>query len=55
MNFRNQQHKARPKKNTLIIGQNQVIEAIKQGKQLERIFLVNTLYGKVIEEIYKLA
>ncbi|WP_018611954.1 23S rRNA (guanosine(2251)-2'-O)-methyltransferase RlmB [Segetibacter koreensis] len=55
MNFRNQQHKPRPKKNTLIVGRNKVIEAIQQGKQLERIFLVSTIHGEVIEEIKKLA
>lgn len=55
MNFRNQQHKPRPKKSTLIIGRNKVIEAIQQGKQLERIFLVSTIHGEVINEINKLA
>jgi len=55
MNFRNQQHKPRPKKNTLIIGRNKVIEAIQQGKQLERIFLVSTVHGEVIDQINKLA
>jgi 23S rRNA (guanosine2251-2'-O)-methyltransferase len=55
MNFRNQQHKPRPKKNTLIIGRNKVIEAIQQGKQLERIFLVSTVHGEAVDEIKKLA
>lgn len=55
MNFRNQQHKPRPKKSTLIIGRNKVMEAIKQGKQLERIFLVSTVHGEAVDEIKKLA
>ncbi len=55
MNFRNQQNKPRPKKNALIVGRNKVIEAIQQGKQLERIFLVSTVHGEVIDEIKRLA
>ena len=55
MNFRNQQHKPRPKKNTLIVGRTKVLEAIQQGKQLERIYLANTIHGDVIDEIKKLA
>src|SRR5215217_7855170 len=55
MNFRNQQHKPRPKKSTLIVGRSKVIEAIRQGKQLERIFLVSTIHGDVVEDIKRLA
>src|SRR3954471_14119307 len=55
MNFRNQPHKPRPKKNTLIIGRKKVIEAIQQGKQLDRIFLVSTVHGEVIDTIKRLA
>ena len=55
MNFRNPQNKPRPKKSTLIIGRNKVIEAIQQGKQLERIFLVGTLHSELIENIKRLA
>ena len=55
MNFRNQVHKARPKKNTLIVGKSKVIEAMQQGKQLERIYLVSTANGEVIDQIRKLA
>ncbi len=55
MNFRNQQNKPRPKKNTLIIGRNKVIEAMEQGKPLERIFLVSTVHGEVIDELKRLA
>jgi 23S rRNA (guanosine2251-2'-O)-methyltransferase len=55
MNFRSQQHKPRPKKSTLIIGRNKVIDAIKQGKQLERIFLASTVHGEAIDEIKNLA
>ena len=55
MNFRNQQYKLRPKKSTLIIGRSKVVEAIKQGKQLERIFLASTIHGEEIDEIKDLA
>jgi 23S rRNA (guanosine2251-2'-O)-methyltransferase len=55
MNFRQQQNKPRPKKNTLIIGREKVINAINQGTQLERIFLVSTVHGETIEEIKRLA
>jgi 23S rRNA (guanosine2251-2'-O)-methyltransferase len=55
MNFRNQQQKARPKKNTLIVGRSKVIDVIQQGKQLERIYLVSTIHGEVIDEIKRLA
>lgn len=55
MNFRSQQHKPRPKKNTLIVGRRKVIDAVKQGKQLERIYLASTVHGEEIEEIKNLA
>jgi 23S rRNA (guanosine2251-2'-O)-methyltransferase len=48
-----QQH--RPKKSSLIIGQKKVTDAIRSGEQIERIYLSNTLYGKVAEEIRTLA
>ena len=51
-NFR-QQH--RPKKNSLVIGRNAVIEAIRSGQQLDKIYLQNTAHGQVIEEIRSLA
>jgi 23S rRNA (guanosine2251-2'-O)-methyltransferase len=52
-NFRQQQQ--RPKKNTLIIGRKAIIEAMRSGKQLERIYLQTTVHGEVIEEIKSLA
>ena len=55
MNFRNQPQKARPKKSTLIIGRSKVIDAMRQGKALERIFLVSTVHGETIDEIRRLA
>jgi len=55
MNFRNQGQKPRPKKNTLIVGRSKVIEALQQGKQLERIYLVSTIHGDVIDEVKRLA
>ena len=55
MNFRNQQKKVRPKKSTLIIGKQKVIDALNGGKQLERIFLASTVHGPEIDEVKKLA
>ncbi|MFZ1783836.1 MAG: 23S rRNA (guanosine(2251)-2'-O)-methyltransferase RlmB [Ferruginibacter sp.] len=52
-NFRQQHH--RPKKSSLVIGREAVIEAMKTGKQLERIYLQSTVHGEVIDEIKKLA
>lgn len=52
-NFRQQQH--RPKKSSLIVGRMAVIDAMRTGKQLERIYLQGTVHGEVIDEIKKLA
>ncbi len=52
-NFRHQHQ--RPKKNTLVIGREAVINALKEGKQLERIYLQSTVHGPLIDEIKKLA
>lgn len=54
-NIRSNFQQLRPKKNTLIIGQGKVIEAIKNGEQIERIYLTNTIYGPLIDDIKKLA
>ena len=48
-----QQH--RPKKSSLIIGRQAVMEAIQSGKQLERIYLQTEARGMVIDEIKSLA
>jgi 23S rRNA (guanosine2251-2'-O)-methyltransferase len=53
-NFR-QQPQHRPKKSSLIIGQRQVIDALKAGEQVERIYLANSVYGKAADEIKKIA
>jgi 23S rRNA (guanosine2251-2'-O)-methyltransferase len=51
-NFR-QQH--RPKKSSLIIGRQNVIEAIKNGTALERIYLQNNIRGKGVDELVSMA
>jgi len=51
-NFR---HQHRPKKNSLIIGRNAVVEALRSGKQLDRIYLQNNAHGSLVEEIKLLA
>jgi 23S rRNA (guanosine2251-2'-O)-methyltransferase len=48
-----QQH--RPKKSSLIIGQKKVINAIQAGEQIERIYLSNTVFARVADEIRNLA
>lgn len=52
-NFRQQQH--RPKKNTLIIGKTRVMAALQEGKQLERIYLSQTVHGPEVDAIKKRA
>lgn len=55
MNFRQQRNsKPRPKKSSLIVGRQKVIEAIKQGTQLERIYL-SAINGEGVDEIKGLA
>ena len=51
--FRHQHQ--RPKKNTLIIGREAVIKALKERKQLERIYIQANSTGAWVEEIKALA
>lgn len=51
-NFR-QQH--RPKKSSLVIGRQAVIDAMREGQQLDRIYLDTRAQGKDIDDIKKLA
>lgn len=51
-NFR-QQH--RPKKNTLVIGRNAIIQALQTGQMLDRIYLDTRVQGQDINEIKRLA
>jgi 23S rRNA (guanosine2251-2'-O)-methyltransferase len=51
--FRHQHQ--RPKKNTLIIGREAVIKALKERKQLERIYIQANSTGTWVEEIKALA
>ena len=55
MNFRNQYNKPRPKKNTLVVGKDKVIEALKAGNALDRIYMSTTVHGEQIDEIKVLA
>ena len=52
-NFRHQH--SRPKKNTLVVGRTAIIQALKEGKQLERIYMQTTVHGEIIDEIKRLA
>lgn len=53
--FRQTRQQYRPKKNTLVIGRQQVITAMQEGLQLERIYLSSTIHGEVIEQVKDLA
>jgi 23S rRNA (guanosine2251-2'-O)-methyltransferase len=53
-NFRNRPQQ-RPKKSTLVIGKQPVISALQAGKQLERIYMQNTLHGDEVNSIRTLA
>ncbi len=48
-----QQH--RPKKNLLIAGIDTTIAAMKDGVQLERIYLLSTLHGDAVEQLKNIA
>jgi len=52
-NFRHQH--SRPKKSALIVGRTAVIEAMRSGKQLDRIYLQATVHGELVDEIKRLA
>lgn len=49
------QKQQRPKKSSLVIGRIAVLEALQEGKQLDRIYMQSNLHGDVAEEIQKLA
>lgn len=49
------QKQQRPKKSSLVIGRIAVLEALQEGKQLDRIYMQNNLRGDVADEIQKLA
>lgn len=51
-NFRQQQ---RPKKSSLVIGRQAVIDALKSGQQLDRIYLDTKAEGQDINELKRLA
>jgi len=54
-NFRHSNQQNRPKKSSLLIGYKAIAEALQSGKQLERIYLQNTLHGTVANDIKKIA
>ncbi|MDQ3683609.1 MAG: 23S rRNA (guanosine(2251)-2'-O)-methyltransferase RlmB [Bacteroidota bacterium] len=51
-NFRSQH---RPKKNSLIVGKRAILEAIQQGKQIDRLYLQSNGYKDMLEEMRKIA
>ncbi|MEJ7610934.1 MAG: 23S rRNA (guanosine(2251)-2'-O)-methyltransferase RlmB [Ferruginibacter sp.] len=52
-NFRHQHQ--RPKKNTLVIGREAIINAMQEGRQLDRIYMQSNVHGEVIDRIRTLA
>ncbi|MEO5967794.1 MAG: RNA methyltransferase substrate-binding domain-containing protein, partial [Ferruginibacter sp.] len=51
--FRHQH--SRPKKNTLVVGREAIIKALKEGVALERIYMQGTIHGELVDEIKSLA
>nr|WP_294905508.1 23S rRNA (guanosine(2251)-2'-O)-methyltransferase RlmB [uncultured Lacibacter sp.] len=49
------QKQQRPKKSSLVVGRIAVLEALQEGKQLDRIYMQSNLRGDVADEIQKLA
>ncbi len=49
--LKNFRHSPRPKKSSLIIGRENVLETIKTGKQIERIYIQNNMYDSVIKQV----
>lgn len=49
------QKQQRPKKSSLVIGRTAVLDALQEGKQLDRIYMQSNLRGDVADEIQKLA
>lgn len=49
------QKQQRPKKSSLVIGRIAVLNALQEGKQLDRIYMQSNLRGDVADEIQKLA
>ena len=49
------QKQQRPKKSSLVIGRIPVLEALQEGRQLDRIYMQSNLHGDVADEIQKLA
>lgn len=48
-------HQQRPKKNTLIIGRQAIINALQSGPSLDRIYLDTRLQGQEVSELKRLA
>src|SRR5687768_6961147 len=51
-NFRSQH---RPKKSSLLAGKEKIMQAVKEGRQLDRIYLQNNLSGKFSTEVLEFA
>ncbi len=51
-NFRSQH---RPKKNSLIVGKPAILEAIQEGKQIDRLYLQSNGYRDMLDEMRKIA
>ena len=53
--MKNFRHQHRPKKSSLVIGKQAVLEALQTGTQLDKIYVTKDVKGMVAEEIYALS
>ncbi len=53
--YHNNPHKAKTDLSLLLIGRNPIVEAIRAGKELEKIFIQNNLRGETEKEIRQLS
>lgn len=53
--FRQQKQQNRPKKSLLVLGKEAVISAMEEGRQLDRIFIRNNIYGREAEPLFSAA
>lgn len=53
--YRQQKQQNRPKKSLLVLGKEAVISAMEEGRQLDRIYIRNNIYGREAESLFTTA
>jgi 23S rRNA (guanosine2251-2'-O)-methyltransferase len=53
--YRQQKQQTRPKKNLLVLGKDAVVSAMSSGKQMDRIYIRNNLYGREMDGLLQTA